>query len=205
MSALPRRWSREDATVPIEIEGFEDMTFLFNYRGAKTDGLIWMNHDEAALLWKWARRVRPGTTIVEIGRAEGGSTILIAAARRSQDTKIVSIDLHPVDDGQLDALLKELKLENVEVVVADSQSFDVATVGDVGLVFIDADHTYAGVKRDFENWLPAVIQHGFIVFHDVRDAGMQNYGPLELYGELQSDKRVVEIAAAGSVRVMIKL
>jgi len=204
MTGVPKRWNRETATVPTEIEGFEDMTFLFDYRGGKTNGLIWMNHDEAACLWKWVGRIPPKTKIVEIGRAEGGSTVLIGSARKDQGTKIVSIDLYPVDDEQLTALLDELGLENIEVIVADSQSFDAMSVGDVGLVFIDADHTYKGVKQDFENWLPAVVSGGLVVFHDVREAGMQNYGPFELYGELISDYRVKEVAAVGSVRVMRK-
>lgn len=39
--------------------------------------------------------------------------------------------------------------------------------GSVDLLFIDADHSRAGVKRDYEAWLPKVRVGGFIAFHDV--------------------------------------
>lgn len=38
---------------------------------------------------------------------------------------------------------------------------------EIDLVFIDADHSYEGVKRDFEAWYPKVVVGGFFAFHDV--------------------------------------
>lgn len=37
------------------------------------------------------------------------------------------------------------------------------------LLFIDADHTYAGVKLDYENYKPFVREGGIIAFHDIKD------------------------------------
>jgi len=204
MSPLPSRFD-ENTVLPDEIEGFEDMTFLFDYRGQKTRGLIWMNHDEAAFLWKCVRRARTDLPIVEIGRAEGGSTILMGAARRDQNTQIISIDKSPVDDEQLLTLFEKLKIENVELLQKNSQVFNVAPIGEVGLVFIDADHTYPGVKADFENWLPAVAVGGYVVFHDVTDVDLENFGPIKLYRELLEDLRVRPVDGAGSVQCMMKV
>jgi hypothetical protein len=61
------------------------------------------------------------------------------------------------------------------------------------------------VKADFENWLPAVAPGGFIVFHDVIDVGLENYGPVKLYGELLEDPRVEPVGGAHSVRCMVKV
>lgn len=36
------------------------------------------------------------------------------------------------------------------------------------LLLIDADHSYAGVRDDFNRWLPHVAPGGVIVFHDYR-------------------------------------
>jgi len=36
----------------------------------------------------------------------------------------------------------------------------------VGLLFIDADHTYEAVKADFEAWAPKVVPGGVIALHD---------------------------------------
>lgn len=38
---------------------------------------------------------------------------------------------------------------------------------DTDLVFIDADHSYQGVKKDFEAWFPKIKTDGYFVFHDV--------------------------------------
>lgn len=37
----------------------------------------------------------------------------------------------------------------------------------VDFVFIDGDHTYEGVKRDIEAWLPKIKKRGFIAGHDI--------------------------------------
>jgi predicted O-methyltransferase YrrM len=39
--------------------------------------------------------------------------------------------------------------------------------GPIDLLFIDADHYYAGVKKDFDLWSPHVRPGGFVVFHDI--------------------------------------
>jgi predicted O-methyltransferase YrrM len=39
----------------------------------------------------------------------------------------------------------------------------------IDLLFIDGDHTYEGVKADFEKYLPLVKKGGLIAFHDILD------------------------------------
>jgi len=36
----------------------------------------------------------------------------------------------------------------------------------IDFLFIDADHSYEGVKADFEAWSPKVKEDGIIAFHD---------------------------------------
>jgi predicted O-methyltransferase YrrM len=36
-------------------------------------------------------------------------------------------------------------------------------------LFIDGDHTYAGVKRDFEMYSPLVRSGGQVAFHDIAE------------------------------------
>lgn len=40
-------------------------------------------------------------------------------------------------------------------------------LGPYDLIFIDADHSYEGVKKDFYNYLPLLKKNGVIGFHDV--------------------------------------
>jgi len=41
----------------------------------------------------------------------------------------------------------------------------------VRLLFIDGDHSYEGVKKDFELWSGLVIEGGIIGFHDYMSKG----------------------------------
>jgi hypothetical protein len=51
----------------------------------------------------------------------------------------------------------------------ESDSIDAATLvedGSLDLVFIDADHSYEGVRKDIEAWSPKVRKGGVIAGHD---------------------------------------
>ena len=37
----------------------------------------------------------------------------------------------------------------------------------IDVLFIDGDHTYHGVKKDFEMYEPLVEKDGIIIFHDI--------------------------------------
>ncbi|TFF99080.1 MAG: class I SAM-dependent methyltransferase [Promethearchaeota archaeon] len=38
---------------------------------------------------------------------------------------------------------------------------------EIDVLFIDGDHSYEGVKQDFEMYAPLVKKNGLIVFHDI--------------------------------------
>jgi len=188
---------------PENLFNFEDCAFLFNNTNKATRGIIRMNIDEAALLWRICR-YNPGN-VAEVGRAEGGSTLLMAAAAKPYG--VFSIDLDPVDDENLMDIATMFGLRlNIELCVGDSQTMDLSDHHEsYSVVFIDGDHTYAGVKADFENWLPTVKIGGRIAFHDVNDPTLENHGPSQLYAELIYDKRLEEEATAGSLKVFRRL
>jgi predicted O-methyltransferase YrrM len=53
-------------------------------------------------------------------------------------------------------------------------------------LLIDGDHTYEGVKKDFEMYSPAVSDHGVIVFHDiVPHAPERNCGVSDFWREIR--------------------
>jgi predicted O-methyltransferase YrrM len=41
-----------------------------------------------------------------------------------------------------------------------------------GLIFFDADHSYEGVKADYENWSPLLMPGGIVAFHDINKPGV---------------------------------
>jgi predicted O-methyltransferase YrrM len=56
--------------------------------------------------------------------------------------------------------------------------------GPIAFLLIDADHSYEGVKADFEAWSPHVARGGTIVFHDYNmpEAGVRAYVQAEIAG-----------------------
>jgi predicted O-methyltransferase YrrM len=46
----------------------------------------------------------------------------------------------------------------------------------VDFLFIDGDHTYEGVTRDFEMYSPLVKRGGIIAIHDIVPASPENVG-----------------------------
>lgn len=51
--------------------------------------------------------------------------------------------------------------ETVELVA------DILSHAPIDFLFIDGDHTYDGVKRDFELYLPLVAKGGMVALHDI--------------------------------------
>ncbi len=53
-------------------------------------------------------------------------------------------------------------------------------------IFIDGDHSYEGVKADYENYVPMVRSGGIVAFHD------HGHGPiLKFWNELQVPGKIV--------------
>jgi predicted O-methyltransferase YrrM len=140
--------------------GFEDIAFLFTCDN-RNRGVIRMNFDEAACLWRAV--ARSSGTILEIGRRHGGSTVLLLAASDSS-RDVISVDMAPAHNILSEsffaqpAMAVRLKLE-----VADSRTYKAPPLG---LVFIDGDHTFEGVASDVIAHWPQVSLHGLAVFHD---------------------------------------
>jgi cephalosporin hydroxylase len=124
-----------------------------------------------------ARRPR---TVVEIGTASGG-TLAGWCAVAEPDATIVSIDLpggdygggyDPDDLGPLQAhaqpgqTLRFLPADSHDPATCD------ALLGLLGgraveFLHIDGDHTYEGVRADYELYSPLVASEGLVAFHDV--------------------------------------
>ncbi len=56
-------------------------------------------------------------------------------------------------------------------------------------IYIDGDHSYEGVKSDFDNFWPRLTQGGIISFHDIDMKGLhhgQEFGVWRLWDELKN-------------------
>ena len=158
---------------PESIEGFEDLSFLFT-SSALNFGVAVLGFDEAAYLYRLARSLPAGSTVVEIGRLRGGSTLILATATRGE-SDVWSFDLHDPSyfahggadhDAELrDALTRYGLGARVHIVVGDSGTAE-HPPEPCDLVFVDGDHSYDGVRRDYDHWRDAVRPGGHLLFHD---------------------------------------
>ena len=55
------------------------------------------------------------------------------------------------------------------------------TDDEIDFVFIDADHTYKGVKADILAWMPKVREGGYITGHDCDNSGVKK-ALVEIFG-----------------------
>jgi predicted O-methyltransferase YrrM len=59
---------------------------------------------------------------------------------------------------------------------------------------IDGDHSYAGVKRDFEMYAPLVRKGGLIAFHDIANGPPESVGGVpQFWQELRGGHRRNEL------------
>ena len=155
------KWS--SVGLPDSPRDFEDLVTLFELSSLNR-GVIRQDFDEAALLFRTVRSL-PAPRGVEIGRAAGGSTLLLAVAV-GPGGKLLSIDLAPPDDGLLVEVLNRAHLlDRVELVVGDANRFERNEQFD--FVLIDGDHTYEGARKDHNRWGKLVRPGGFVVHHDM--------------------------------------
>lgn len=71
-------------------------------------------------------------------------------------------------------------------------------------IFIDADHSYEGAKRDYENSLKHISKGGLIIFHDINSAACP--GIMKLWQEVRQGKTNWEFIASKTCGIgVIKL
>ncbi len=113
----------------------------------------WMSEDELEFLYDTAKKMKD---VVEIGSYKGKSTVALLGS----GAKVIAIDTWEGNDDlkvtnrdYYEFLKNTGGSDNLTTIVGDSveRSKD---IDDVDMVFLDGDHSYEGVKRDIEAWLP---------------------------------------------------
>jgi predicted O-methyltransferase YrrM len=133
--------------------------------------------DSAWLLYGIARSMKPSVA-VEIGSARGRSACFIAMALKQNGSgRLYAVDPHTATDWNdyesvethdvMRANLKKLELDDVVSIVRKYSAEALAMLPrPFDLVFIDGDHSYEGVKADWDNYTPHMSPFGVVVFHD---------------------------------------
>ena len=156
-------------------EGFIDFVFT-GYRGLMKP---LQNRDEIARLVRLVRDNAP-ETIIEIGTAGGGTLSLFCHAA-PEKARIISVDLpygmfgggYPVWKKPL---YKSCAKPGQKLWLIRKDSHEMETLDkvkkilgprSVDFLFIDGDHTYGGVKKDFELYAGLVRRGGIVALHDI--------------------------------------
>lgn len=134
--------------------------------------------EEIKSLAEMAKQNRP-RTIVEIGTAAGGTLYILCRYVKSAQ-KIVSIDLPGGRFGggypaQKEKFFREFASDKkIYLLRGDSHTDEIMSAlskilngENVDFLFIDGDHTYAGVKDDFQRYKGFVAKSGIVAFHDI--------------------------------------
>jgi len=118
--------------------------------------------------------------ILEIGTMNGG-TLFCFCKLASDNAKIISIDLPCGEFGGGYPIWKKLfyqsfisKKQKLYLLRTNSHKQEtlektkkILNNHKLDLIFIDGDHNYEGVKKDFEMYMPLVGKGGMVVFHDI--------------------------------------
>ncbi len=171
--------------------------------------------EEILWLLARAREVEP-RVVVEIGTDEGG-TLFLWTRVAADDAHLVAIDTRPL--GRLGrfstyALVRRSFRRDRQRVdlLFGRDSHDPETVAalqgllrrrPIDFLFIDGDHSYEGVRSDFELYAPLVRPGGLVALHDVgaEDAP----GVVRFWSELasahSSDQLIASQYGVGVVRI----
>jgi predicted O-methyltransferase YrrM len=127
----------------------------------------------------YIRMERP-RCICEIGTANGGTNLLLSHTLESVET-IIGIDLYVMNAACLRLLLRPG--QRIHLINGSSSAprtfarVRAALGGDkIDMLFIDGDHRYDAVKRDFVLYSQLVRDGGLIMFHDIVPDHRSRYG-----------------------------
>ncbi|MBU1345145.1 MAG: class I SAM-dependent methyltransferase [Proteobacteria bacterium] len=126
--------------------------------------------------------------VVEIGSYKGLSTCWIAEGlKASNREQVTAVDHFEGSDEHSDEEKKDLLeifLANIseqglnDYVIPTKMSSENAVqkwhengAKPIRLLFIDGDHSYEGVKKDFNLWSELLIESGIVCFHDYQSKG----------------------------------
>lgn len=147
---------------------------------------------DVVMLLKLALCARP-KRLMEVGSFRGYSALFLAQ-HTADDARIVTVDSYP-DHGEAyrdtsfaAKIVRRVGESSAELYAADPR-------GSYDLIFVDADHTYEGVRRDTELVLPLVSPDGYLVWHDYANWGYFDgkNGVPEYLGELSATRPIARV------------
>jgi GT2 family glycosyltransferase/predicted O-methyltransferase YrrM len=191
----------------ITVKDFVELAYSFHFEGHNIAPI--QVRDEIRSVLEVLTNMKP-RNLLEIGTANGG-TLFLLCNMASPDATVISIDMPggkfggdlyqnwktPIyesfrkdrqrihllrDDSHKSNTFNEIKK------ILDSEKLD--------FLLIDGDHTYDGVRRDFEMYSHLIKNGGIICFHDIKKGPPKMVGGVpRFWAEIKSRYLNVEIVA----------
>jgi predicted O-methyltransferase YrrM len=147
---------------------------------------------EHAALKRWATQ---RSSLVEIGVAEGASAIVLRQAMSPSGTLWLIDPFHLSRTRIINATKRAARRvvgesKKGSVVWIEKFSFDAVSHWHTAIdfLFIDGDHSEAGVNQDWEEWHRFVVPGGVVAFHDASTFSggwpRDDWGPVRLVNRL---------------------
>ena len=143
---------------------------------------------ELETLVKLASKVPKDQVIVEIGTYRGRSAVALALGSRMGNTvRVYTVDPHlpftGVKGGKFSPLDMAVAYRNItHVGVGDlvaciclPSSYVMWEDKNIGLLFIDDDHTYNALMLNLVTWIPHIVDGGILAFHDSDVPGVARF------------------------------
>lgn len=110
------------------------------------------------------RRLPPGALCVNIGSGAGTSVIALLEERRDISVTDIDLDLSHGESQLRDENL--IDAANLYRVQGDSKEIGASWSLPIDYLFVDGDHSEAGIRGDLAAWLPHVKVGGYVLIHD---------------------------------------
>lgn len=167
----------------------------------------WLGYKEAVYLYEAARSIdRQDPTVVEIGTWLGRSAVVLGKALQDrQHARVICIDPFNADGDRgsrrvyeriqrsIPQTLEEACWHNIRkngvdgvVHLIKGYSHDIVSswTQPIDLLFIDGNHEYPAVRRDFDDWARFLVSGGLLVMDDASPASRKVHkGPNQVVRE----------------------
>lgn len=136
--------------------------------------------EQAEVLFDLAAAADPAGCIVEVGSFRGRSTVALAlGSQYGAGAAVYAVEPHEPFDGVISRfkggddreafmrnVLRSHCTSTVRLVNLPSVQVAASWAQPISLLFLDGDHTFEGVRRDFEAWSPHLADGGTLVLDD---------------------------------------
>jgi len=161
---------------------------------------------EIKQLFNFVKDIQPNV-ICEIG-ADMGGTLYLWSKVLQENGLIISIDLPRLYRKSVNRFIRSFfsKLQRASFIREDSHSTrclqkinEILGKGSVDFLFIDGDHSYDGVMKDFKLYSKFVKSGGLIAFHDIAidDKAEDVCEVIKFWNEIKRQYKYEEIIEEG--------